>query len=360
MSIQIIENSFDKKQFNSLANHPLQSWEWGEARKKMNIEVLRIAEYTNKPRNSKLTPIKSEPESGENWLRGKQIINVYQLTFHKLPKLSYSIGYLPRSEFPSKHVLEFLTDYGKKNGVIFIKIEPYVQKFQISNFPYRVNKFQILKSSHPLFPEWTQILDLTKSEDELLKNMHHKTRYNIRLAQKKGVAVKEMSNEKGFEIFSKLYFETCRRQKYFGHTPRYHKIVWEALKNNIAHLLIAFYNNTPVAAYELFYFKDVFYYPYGGTSLEYRNVMAPNLLMWKAVRLGKKLGATTFDMWGSLSPQYDQSHSWSGFTRFKEGYGGEFVQFMGSYDLVVNPLLYKIYNVLYRLREMYLQLKKNV
>ncbi len=339
MTVRIIEDLFSRTQFDDLATHPLQSWEWGEARKKMNIEVLRLAEYTN-----------------------KQITNVYQLTLHPIPYTQFKIGYLPRSVFPSKKTLEFITDYCKKNNVIFVKIEPYEDKSKIKDqrSKLQIKNQKLIKSTHPLFPEWTQIIDVTKSEDELLKSMHPKTRYNIRLAQKKGVVVKEMSNEKGFEIFSRLYFDTCKRQKYYGHTPRYHKIVWEALKKDIAHILIAFYNETPIATYELFHFKDVLYYPYGGTSTEYRNVMAPNLLMWEAILLGKKLGAKYFDMWGSLPPQYNQNHPWAGFTRFKEGYGGEFVQFVGSYDLVINPFLYKIYTLIHKLREVYLQLRKKI
>ena len=214
-----------------------------------------------------------------------------------------------------------------------------------------------VKSPHPLFPSWTQILDLTKSEEELLKSFHSKTRYNIRLAEKKGVVIKEMSNKEGFEIFSKLYFDTCKRQKYFGHSPKYHKIIWESLKKDIAHILIAFYNNVPLASYELFYFKKTFYYPYGGTSIEYRNLMASNLLMWEAIKLGKKLGAEKFDMWGSLGPNYDPTDPWSGFTRFKEGYSTKFTEFIGSYDLITNKKLYHLYNLIYTMREQYLKLR---
>ncbi len=333
--ISIVEDVDDKK-YNSVASHPLQSWEWGEARKKMGINVLRLSEYQD-----------------------KTLKNVFQLTFHPIPYTAYSVGYLPRSTWPTKEVMDFIFDYAKKHNSIFVKIEPNIKKSPISNTKYLINNtYQITQSSHPLFPEWTQTLDLTKREEDLLKKMHHKTRYNISLAQKKGVTVKEMSNENGFEIFSKLYFETCKRQRYFGHTPRYHRFIWESLNKSIAHILIAYYQNTPLAAYELFYFDKKFYYPYGGTSIEFRNVMAANLLMWEAVRLGKQLGAQTFDMWGSLPPQYDQSHDWAGFTRFKEGYGTQFVQFTGSFDLVINPLGYKIYNTIYQLRNSYLQLKK--
>jgi lipid II:glycine glycyltransferase (peptidoglycan interpeptide bridge formation enzyme) len=130
------------------------------------------------------------------------------------------------------------------------------------------------------------------------------------------------------------------------------------LKKNIAHILIAFYNDVPLAAYELFYFNKVFYYPYGGSSNEYKNFMATNLLMWEAIKLGKKLGAEHFDMWGSLSPKYSHDHSWAGFTRFKEGYGTEFVEFVGSYDQIINQTGYSIYNFAYKLREIYLEVKK--
>ncbi|PJC80897.1 peptidoglycan bridge formation protein FemAB, partial [Candidatus Roizmanbacteria bacterium CG_4_8_14_3_um_filter_36_12] len=168
----------------------------------------------------------------------------------------------------------------------------------------------------------------------------------------------EESNDNGFETFARLYFETTKRQKYFGHDYRYHKIVWSNLKGKISHILVAYYNNIPLAAYELFYLDGIIYYVYGGTSEQFRNLMASNLLMWEAIKLGKRLGAKKFDMWGSLPPDYDYNHPWSGFTRFKSGYGTKFVEMIGSYDLVINPLLYQLYNFLYSLREMYLRFKR--
>lgn len=339
--IKIISGDYSPIEYNKQALHPLQTWEWGDARKKTGVEVLRLSDGRN----------------------------AFQLTIHPLPPTPYNllpkykIGYLPRSVFPAKDVLDFLLDYAKKNKIIFIKIEPNILKSsesKIQNYELKIlnSKFSILNSPHPLFPTWTQILDISPTEEDLLKSFHSKTRYNIRLAEKKGVIVKEMSSDEGFKIFSKLYFDTCKRQKYFGHTPKYHQIIWDNLKKDIAHILVAFYNNVPLAAYELFYFKNVLYYPYGGTSVEHRNLMASNLLMWEAIRFGKKLGAEKFDMWGSLGPNYDPTNPWSGFTRFKEGYGTKFVDFIGSYDLVINPILYKIYNAVYSLRKIYLKLKR--
>ncbi len=312
---------------NQKANHPLQSYEWGEARREMGIEVKHF----------------DTDEAS------------FQLTIHPLPFTSYKIGYLPRSVFPPENILNQMSEFGQKNKLIFIKIEPDDTK--ILNYKLPTTDYQLQPSSHPLFPEWTQILDLNKSNEELLKSFHSKTRYNIRLAQKKGVIVREMSNDRGFEIFSKLYFETCKRQHYYGHTNEYHRIIWKHLKNEIAHILVAYYQDIPLAAYELFYFKNTLYYPYGGTSNEYRNLMASNLLMWESILLGKKLGATKFDMWGSLPPDFTDTNSWTGFTRFKEGYGTKFVQKIGSFDLVINPQLYKLYNLVYMFREKFLSLK---
>jgi lipid II:glycine glycyltransferase (peptidoglycan interpeptide bridge formation enzyme) len=290
-------------------------------------------------------------------------INGFLLTIHKIPHSKLKIGYLPRSKMPDNQTLEKLYQFGKENNLIFIKIEPYeansklkTQNSKPSQTWSEVINKKLVISKHPLFPSWTQIVDLSKSEDELLKSFHPKTRYNIRLAQKKGVVVKEESNENGFKIFAKLYFDTCRRQKYHGHDLNYHKIVWENLKDNIAHILIAYYQDEPLAAYQIWIYDKIGYYTYGGSSEKYRNLMGANLLMWEAIKLAKKLGAKTFDMWGSLPPDYNQNHPWAGFTRFKSGYGTKFVEMIGSYDLVINPLLYKIYSFIYILRQFFLKL----
>ncbi len=330
MSIQIIPEDFSKERFNNAAIHPLQAYEWGEARKDTGLTVIRIGEFN-----------------------GNDLLNVFQMTLHRIPHTPWSIGYLPRSVFPTKEILDFLSDFGKKNNLIFIKIEPYVE----NNATLDVKNSSLVSSPHALFPQWTQMLDLTKSEEDLLKIMKQKTRYNIRLAQKKGVIVKEESTKEGFEKFIRLYFETCKRQHYFGHTTKYHEIIWNHLKENIAHILIAYYQGEPLAAYELFHFKDTLYYPYGGSSTKYREVMASNLLMWEAIRLGKQLGAKTFDMWGSLAPDYAKNDVWGGFTRFKEGYGTKYISFMGSYDLITNSVLYRIYTIAHTLRKMYLNIR---
>jgi lipid II:glycine glycyltransferase (peptidoglycan interpeptide bridge formation enzyme) len=328
-TIEILPEPFDRNIYNQAAYHPMQSFEWGDARIETGISIVRIGEFEN-----------------------DVLHNVFQMSIHQIPYTSFKIGYIPRSVWPSQKLLEFVKDYGKTHNLIFVKFEPYVEK------ETKIEMHHHLKNSpHPLFPEWTQILDLTPSEEDLLKNCKSKTRYNIRLAERKGVTVREESNEKGFNTFIKLYFDTTKRQQYYGHSETYHRIIWNHLKHSMAHILIAYYQDVPLSAYELFHFHDRLYYPYGGSSEKHRDLMASNLLMWEAIRLGKKMNVTSFDMWGSLPADYDPADPWSGFTRFKEGYGTHFVQYKGSYDLVISDSLYQIYNTSHHLRNMYLKLR---
>ena len=297
----------------------MQSWEWGEFRKSLGIKILRYGIY----QNSKLK-------------------TVFQLTFHKIPFINQYVGYLPKGLEPDKELAQALKKIGKENNCAFIKLEPDVESATIDK--------SFIKSPKPLFTKYNFILDLTKSEEELLKNMHPKTRYNIKVAQKHGVKVEERNDDKSFEIYLKLYFETTQRQGYHGHNNDYHRKVWQVLKNaNMARLLIAFYQEKPLTAWMLLNFKDTLYYPYGGSSKDHPEVMANNLVAWEAIKLGKKLGLKKFDMWGALSPNANSKDPFYGFHKFKAGYGGQLVEYPGTYDLVFNWPMYLIFTFIDKL-----------
>jgi lipid II:glycine glycyltransferase (peptidoglycan interpeptide bridge formation enzyme) len=310
---------------NTLSTHPLQSKKWGDFRRKTGVEVVDVN-------------------------------NGFQMTIHPIPKTSFTIGYIPKCNVPTDDVLEKLVRIGKEKRCIFIKIEPNVIKSPDNEV--RNTKYDIRKSSHPLFTQYTFHLDLTQSEGELLKDMKPKTRYNIKIAQKNGVTVKEETSDEAFETYLRLSEETWKRQKFYGHTAKYHRLMWNTLRSDLAHLLIAYYKNEPLTAWIVFLYEDVLYYPYGASSLEHKDVMASNLMMWETIRWGKKHGAKLFDMWGSLGPNPDPNDSWYGFHKFKEGYGGELVEFVGSYDLVLNSLLYRLYTILHPVRQKLLKLSR--
>ncbi len=308
--------------------HPLQSLLWGEFRKKTGVRVA----------------------NADNLL----------ITIHPIPYTKYTIGYLPKGPDIDRDMLTKLIDIGKKYNCIFIQIEPNVEKNT------KEYKFKHLhKAAHPLFTKYTFILDLTKSEEELLKNMHSKTRYNIKLAEKKGVIITEDNSDEAFKEYLKLTQETTKRQKFYAHGKKYHELMWETIKPKTskgsqdltAHLLIAKYQEKTLAAWILFVLGDTLYYPYGASGSENREVMASNLMMWEAIKFGKRLGLKKFDMWGALEEKPNPKDPWYGFHRFKEGYGAKHTEFIGSFDYVINENLYFLYKIANRLRWILLRLK---
>lgn len=275
-------------------SHPLQSPAWGEFRQTMGIDVVKL----------------------DNWY----------VTFHKIPFTPWTIGYFPKGPIPSTQMIEKLTKLGKEKNAIFIQLEPNETRGTVP----------LKKSHHPLFTKFTFILDLLKSEEELLKAMHPKTRYNIRIAQKHGVTVSEDNSKKAFDQYLRLSAETTNRQGFYAHNRMYHETMWLILrKANIAHLFTAAYQNKVLAAWIVFVWGDTIYYPYGSSSRDHREVMAPYLLLWEIARWAKKRNLKHFDLWGA-----DPAH---GFHRFKEGFGPTLVEFVGSFDLVLQPFLYRLY-----------------
>lgn len=321
-----------KLEFNQLALHPLQSWEWGEFRKAQGYKVVRLGA-----------------------MEGNQLKNVFQLTFHKIPYTSFVIGYLPKSLLPTREIVMKLKEIGRENNAIFIKIEPCVEN---SQSPITNHQSLDLVRGKSLFTKYSSVIDLTKNEGELLKSFKSKTRYNIRLAQKYGVTVKEDNSKEAFEKYLGLLFETTGRQGFYAHNKEFHRKQWQILQPaGISHLLTASYCGQILAAFLLFVFNGVLYYPYGASTREHKELMAPTLLMWEAIKFGKKKDCKSFDLWGDIEPNPPASHPYFGFHRFKEGFSPKLVEFVGTYDLVINPNLYKIYQVIDKLRWKLLHLK---
>lgn len=282
-----------------MISHPLQSQAWGDFRKAMGIDVVRL--------------------------------NDWQLTFHKIPHTSWTVGYFPKGPKPTQKMIDALIKLGKQKKAIYIQIEP--------NTTEKVN---LTPSHHPLFTKYTFILDLTKSEDELLAAMHPKTRYNIRVAQKHNVVVKE--DNSAFSEYIALTKETTERQGFYAHNERYHRTMWNIMhKAGIAHLFVARYNGETLSAWIVFVWGDTVYYPYGSSIRNHREVMAPTLLLWEIAKWAKKQGIKYFDLWGAMGSNPDPHDPWYGFHRFKQGFNPHLVEFAGSFDLVLKPFHYKLY-----------------
>ena len=301
----------NRQRYNKTASHPLQTWEWGEFRKKWGNEIIRT--------------------------------DYGQLTLHKLPLVPFKIGMFIKGPIPTKKTLDDLKRLGKKEKLIFIKLEPNVSKNERS---IKLLKQNGAVPGKTLFTPTSFWIDLTTNEEDLMKSFQSKTRYNIRLAQRKGVKVREDNSDKAFEKYIKLTKETVERQGFYAHSEKYHRLMWKTLykdmvqkgENPIARLLVARYKGEIITTWIVFVWKDFLYYPYGASANKHKNVMANNLVMWEAIKYGKKLGLKTFDLWGREPGK--------GFTRFKEGYCPKVIEFLGTWDLITNPFYYH-----YRLAE---------
>lgn len=332
---EVTEN--EKDAFNKVAVHPLQSWEWGKFRKRHGNTVIRLAEFD-----------------------GRKLVKAIPITYSHIPKTPFTIGTSPRGDVTTKKMLQGLKTDGKKHNAIFIKLEPMVRKgTRDEALGTRALKEFGAVPGKTVFTPSTFWIDLTPDEDTLMKSFHSKTRYNIRLAQKKGVEVVEDNSDKAFEKYLKLFFETTKRQGYYMHSEKYHRLMWQTLhkelvaksESPIARLLVARYKKEIVTAWIVFVWHDFLYYPYGGSSDKHREVMSNNLMMWEVIRYGKAHGLKTFDLWGREEGK--------GFTKFKEGYNPKVVEFIGTWDLPTSPI-YNAYIIAEKVRWKFLRMKAKI
>jgi len=323
----------DKTKYNALVRHPVQTWEWGEFQKSQGHQVFRFGVFDD-----------------------DKIVSAYTVSFHKIPKTKYSIGTILRSPKVDEDMLKNIKKTAIDQNAVFVKFEPDVSKTDSDmHFP------NMVPSPKVAFYPNTFLINLTQSEDKLLEVMHSKTRYNIRVANRYGVEVKEATNDKGFEIYLKLLFDTTKRQGFYLHQQKYHRDMWNILKKtDIPHIMLASYQGQVLSAFMLFKLKDQLFYPYGASLDIHREVMAPTLLMWESIKLGKKLKCKIFDMWGCLGPDAKEGDNGFGFHRFKQGFNGQPFEYIGTYDFVINPTLYQLYNFIDKYRWKLLRFKAKI
>ncbi len=231
----------------------------------------------------------------------------------------------------------------KKENCIFLRIEPN-DKLQVTSYK--------LQKTNDVQPSQTVILDLDKAEEELLKDMHQKTRYNIRLSEKKGVKIKESDD---IEIFWKLTEETTKRDGFRAHDKNSYvnmlqinpsvplRSTQDDKKEINIKLYLAEYENKVLAAGIFAFYNDTVTYLHGASTHENKNVMAPYALHWEMIKLAKKQGYKYYDFNGI------DEKKWPGITRFKKGFGGKEIQYAGTYDVLFNKGWYFIYQTIRKL-----------
>jgi lipid II:glycine glycyltransferase (peptidoglycan interpeptide bridge formation enzyme) len=301
--------------------HLLQTGEWGELKSAFGWKPIRIV-------------------SGE---LGVQIL------FRKLP-LGFTIGYIPKAVISNQlsvnneQFWKEIDSVCKFHRAVFLKLEPDSWD---SEFILHPSSF--ILSKHNIQPPRTLIVDLRGTEEEILARMKQKTRYNIRLAEKKGVIVRPWDD---LESFHKMMLITGGRDGFGVHSLEYYRRVYELFHpKGLCELLVAEYDGRPLAALFVARYGRRAYYLYGASTDEERNRMPAYLLQWKAMKWAKARGCEEYDLWGvpdedeaTLETSFETRRDglW-GVYRFKRGFGGQLKRAAQAMDQVYNPLLYWLY-----------------
>ncbi len=283
-----------------------------------------------------------------------------QILFRRLP-LGVTLAYLPRpirqvcvqeGESGWKAEVEQLwrevDALGRARQAVFLKVEPDIWE-QDQLRVALPGPFAVRRSPHTIQPPRTIVVDLRGSEEEILARMKQKTRYNIRLAIKKGVTVRPWEDLDAFHAMMQI---TGQRDGFGVHTAAYYRRAWELFRSaGLGELLVAEFEGQPLAALMVFARGRRAWYVYGASSDRHRHLMPTYLVQWEAMRWARARGAVEYDLWGvpdedetTLEAQFESRHEglW-GVYRFKRGFGGSLMRAEQALDRVYRPGWYQIY-----------------
>ncbi len=315
--------------------HVLQSWEWGEFKSRWGWTVERLC-----------------------WRDQEKPVAAAQVLGRTIPRTPWKFLYIskgPVLDFSDNALVErVLTDletHTKKKQGLFIKIDPdVVRQFgePRPDQPVESSGMAVVnlldRRGWRLSPEQIQfqstvVIDLKPDLTELLAGMKSKWRYNIRLAERKGVTIRP-GTVADIETFFTMYAETAARDGFLIRPENYYRDVWQLfLGTGQAEMLLASADEQVVAGLIVFIFGQTAWYMNGASTGEYRKLMPNHALQWAAICRAKERGCLCYDMWGAPDIFNESDRLW-GVYRFKQGFGGQVVQWIGAYDYPANRPLY--------------------
>lgn len=294
----------------SLWQHPI----WEGFQKKSGRKTHWI-----KTRKAQALLVKREMPLGLSWL--------------EIPR-----GPLFEDQKSLNELLKEIKKFGKKEKAVFVRMSPF-------NFYFPANLPSIRNTEFDHHPQTSLIIELNQTEEEILKQMKQKGRYNIKVAQKHGIKVKVSDQA---DVFYELLTTTGARDRFGIHEVGYYKNMLEAMPDH-AQLLLAFHGDRVIAGGIFVYLDNYGIYYYGASDNNYRNMMAPYLLQWEAIKEAKKRGCNRYDFLG-IAPEGAKNHPWKGVTEFKKKFGGRVVNYPIAKDMVLRPFWYLIYRLYKKLR----------
>jgi peptidoglycan pentaglycine glycine transferase (the first glycine) len=291
----------------------LQSWSWGDFQESLGNKVARYD---------------IEHDS--------TVVGVFQVIEKHVPLLKQTYLYIPYG--PVMHhghhvATQEMFEVLKKDfpEAVFLKIEP---------FDDQLSKDLQTQKTERLQPGKTLVIDLSQSEEGLQKSMHQKTRYNIRLSQKNGLSLSV--NENTVEALQ-LIHETSKRQGYKDQGTEYykkmHSFFGETERETVTHIYSVWSGEDILASGLFIDFAGTRTYLFGGSSTTHKNLMAPYLLHWQAIRDAQSMGMKMYDFWGLETSKGTDA----GFVKFKRGFGGTEKIYPHAFDLVQKKAAYLKY-----------------
>ena len=313
----------DKKEWDKFvlqnSNSFLQSFEWGNFQQKTGNKVLRLRVV----------------DDGEVLIQAQFLKESFSF------KNYFYIPYGPIikndiSDSKKKEALGLLFNKIKelaiKENCVFLRIEPVVDLGDMAGYKISVPLRRIQ-------PQKTLVIDLTKSEEELLKDFSSTTRHNIGRARKSGVTIKELQSYS--PDFYNLLGKTKDRQEFGVYPEKHYKNLFEINGGSIkCELFLAEYEKKTINATILLIFNDRAITLHSGSDYNYRNVKGTNLLKWEIILSAKKMGLKELDLWGI------DEKKWPNLTAFKKGFGGKEMEYPLGVDLVFQSFWYGVYKII--------------
>jgi len=218
-----------------------------------------------------------------------------------------------------------------------------------------------VRSGADVQPPDTVLIDISQDEEVILSTMKPKWRYNIRLAEKRGVTVTRQ-DERGLETFYELYKTTARRDKIAIHGIEYYRTLFQHSReyrngNQDIRLYMAEHDGDALAAIIVLFRGEEATYLYGASSDIKRNLMAPYALQWKAMQDARARGCIRYDLFG-IPPEENPLHPMAGLYRFKTGFGGSIIHRPGSWDYAYKPFITQAFRLAERFRKNFRSVKK--
>lgn len=319
--------------------HVLQTWEWGEFKRATTGWMpTRLAFYDENHNIAAMASILTRRISmGAVCYVPKGAVLAYE------------------DEMLRNFVLDYLKQFARKQRAIWLKIDPDVPI--ATGLPHSnddvPNPIGISLQNHLMATHWrfsddqvqfrnTLIIDLSPDEEALLANMSQNTRRKIRTAEKKGVTIRHATVD-DLPILYDLYRITGERDRFLIRPADYYERAWrDFMLAGLAHALIAYDGDVPIAHVILFHFGRKCWYFYGASSNTSREKMPNYLLQWEAMRWAKANGYALYDMWGAPDEFNDSDRLW-GVYQFKQGFRGQVVRHIGAWDYTPYPPLYWAY-----------------